>query len=83
MVTVEGSIHEIVVFYINFFQIIAFLFRVTFNKFQVVLLDGFPKRENRVVTFRFFIVLPHEAKMLGKKLEKPLLSTKIITGKKT
>ncbi|CAD5229417.1 unnamed protein product [Bursaphelenchus okinawaensis] len=52
---------------------------VQFNKHLVVLLDGFPKRDNRIGIFRFYIVLPHEAKVIGKKIEKPLLSTKILT----
>lgn len=32
--------------------------RVTFTKYNIVLLDGFPKRQDRDVSFRFFIVLP-------------------------
>uniref|UniRef100_A0A1I7SMC3 Zonular occludens toxin n=1 Tax=Bursaphelenchus xylophilus TaxID=6326 RepID=A0A1I7SMC3_BURXY len=52
---------------------------VVFNKHLVVLLDGFPKRDNRIAIFRFYVVLPHEAKVIGRKIEKPLLSTKILT----
>lgn len=55
------------------------IFRVTFTKYQIVLLDGFPKRKNRDVSFRFFVVLPYDAKPLNKKMEKPYLSIKILT----
>ncbi|KAI6229952.1 hypothetical protein M3Y99_01117500 [Aphelenchoides fujianensis] len=52
---------------------------VTFTKYHVVLLDGFPKRMERSVSFRFFIVLPHDAKPLNKKMEKPFLPIAILT----
>ncbi|KAI6240701.1 hypothetical protein M3Y99_00440800 [Aphelenchoides fujianensis] len=54
-------------------------FRVTFTKYHVVLLDGFPKRMERSVSFRFFIALPHDAKPLNKKMEKPFLPIAILT----
>lgn len=55
------------------------MFRVTFTKYQIVLLDGFPKRDHRAVSFRFYIVLPYDAKPLNRKMQKPYLSIKILT----
>jgi hypothetical protein len=48
----------------------------------VVLLETYPRREpgQRSLEFRFFVVLPHEAVLLKRKLEKPLLTSAILTG---
>lgn len=47
---------------------------------NVVLLDNYPKRSNRAVDFRFFVVLPPDAVPIDKKIAKPLLSSKILAG---
>lgn len=51
-----------------------------FSQHHVVFLDGYPKTENRAISFRFFVMLPYEAVPLDKKIEKPLLSSKILAG---
>uniref|UniRef100_A0A914I2K7 Chloride channel CLIC-like protein 1 n=1 Tax=Globodera rostochiensis TaxID=31243 RepID=A0A914I2K7_GLORO len=52
---------------------------VNFSKHQIVLLDGYPRREHRTLHFRFFVVLPHDAAPIGKKPDKPLLSNQILS----
>lgn len=45
-----------------------------------MILDGYPRRENRALNFRFFVVLPHEAIPLDRRLSKPLLTQQILSG---
>ncbi|KAL3121433.1 hypothetical protein niasHT_006245 [Heterodera trifolii] len=52
---------------------------VSFSKHQIVLLDGYPRREHRILHFRFFVVLPHDAISMDKKPDKPLLSNQILS----
>lgn len=58
------------------------MFRSTFTKNQVVLIDSYPRRENRALNFRFFVALPHDAIPLDRRLSKPLLTQKILSGLK-
>uniref|UniRef100_A0AC34GVR2 Uncharacterized protein n=1 Tax=Panagrolaimus sp. ES5 TaxID=591445 RepID=A0AC34GVR2_9BILA len=51
---------------------------VTFTVHNVVLLDNYPRRTNRAVDFKFFVVLPPDAVPIDKKIAKPLLSSKIL-----
>uniref|UniRef100_A0A914CU60 DUF8077 domain-containing protein n=1 Tax=Acrobeloides nanus TaxID=290746 RepID=A0A914CU60_9BILA len=51
---------------------------VEFSAHQIVLFDGYPRRENRGVNFRFFVILPYNAIPIEKKIDKPLLSSKIL-----
>ncbi|KAE9555956.1 hypothetical protein FO519_000812 [Halicephalobus sp. NKZ332] len=51
---------------------------VQFTIHHVILLDGYPKRDNRALIFRFFIVLPPDAVPIDKRLARPLLSRKIL-----
>lgn len=55
-------------------------FRVMFTENQVVLLDGYPRRTERSINFRFFVVLPHDAVPLDKDALKPLLSRPVLAG---
>nr|CAD2166782.1 unnamed protein product [Meloidogyne enterolobii] len=53
---------------------------VTFNKFQVVMLDSFPRRENRALNFRFYVVLPHDAIPVEKGgPEKPMIPSLVLS----
>ena len=55
-------------------------FRVVFSENQVVLLDGYPRRTERSINFRFFVVMPHDAVPQDKDLLKPLLSRAVLAG---
>ncbi|KAK0400584.1 hypothetical protein QR680_015332 [Steinernema hermaphroditum] len=52
---------------------------VTFDASNVVLLDGFPRRDFGAVQFRFVIVLPHGAQTIEKQ-QKPLLRKAYLSG---
>uniref|UniRef100_A0A1I8AVG8 Thioredoxin-like_fold domain-containing protein n=1 Tax=Steinernema glaseri TaxID=37863 RepID=A0A1I8AVG8_9BILA len=52
---------------------------VTFDASNVLLLDGFPRRDFGAVQFRFVIVLPHGAQTLEKQ-QKPLLLKAYLSG---
>uniref|UniRef100_A0A915BHF4 Chloride channel CLIC-like protein 1 n=1 Tax=Parascaris univalens TaxID=6257 RepID=A0A915BHF4_PARUN len=52
---------------------------VGFTSEQVVLLDGYPKRDYGTVQFRFVVVLPHGA-VPRAKLRQPLLSKQILAN---
>uniref|UniRef100_A0A0M3IS62 Thioredoxin domain-containing protein n=1 Tax=Ascaris lumbricoides TaxID=6252 RepID=A0A0M3IS62_ASCLU len=52
---------------------------VDFTSEQVVLLDGYPKRDYGTVQFRFVVVLPHGA-VPRAKLRQPLLSKQILAN---
>uniref|UniRef100_A0A914YQJ3 DUF8077 domain-containing protein n=1 Tax=Panagrolaimus superbus TaxID=310955 RepID=A0A914YQJ3_9BILA len=54
------------------------MIQVTFTVHNVVLLDNYPRRTNRAVDFKFFVVLPPDAVPIDKKIAKPLLSSKIL-----
>lgn len=43
-------------------------------------MDTYPRRENRALNFRFFVVLPYDAIPLDKRISKPLLTQRILTG---
>lgn len=53
-------------------------FRVIFAVEQIVLLDGYPRRDYGAVQFRFVVVLPHNVPLI--QLRQPLLSNRILSS---
>lgn len=54
--------------------------RVPFTPDQIVLLDGFPRRDYGAVQFRFVIVLPPDAVPMDRHLKQPLLTKEVLSG---
>uniref|UniRef100_A0A7E4VEE1 Zonular occludens toxin n=1 Tax=Panagrellus redivivus TaxID=6233 RepID=A0A7E4VEE1_PANRE len=52
--------------------------RVTFSHQNVVMLDGYPKRLEEIIYFRYFVIVPPDAVFKTKRSVKPLLSTKVL-----
>lgn len=55
-------------------------YRVAFSTEQIVILDGYPRRDYGAVQFRFVVVLPHAA-IPKDRLKQPLLTKEILSDK--
>lgn len=54
-------------------------FRLVFGPEQIVILDGFPRREMGAIHIKFFVVLPHNTDPTMKQ-QRPLLPRAVLSG---